>query len=120
MIIEAPDGTGNLSSIGKTVPTKHAMVASNAESKTKLPMRLVSNRAVAPGISNNAPTRTAPTIFTAAIVTKSDHHDKQVVVEAGVIATNLGNIGANTSQKNAVERRYQEQNDDRAAACENC
>lgn len=47
-MIEAPDGTGNSSSIGKTVPTKQATVANKDESKTKLPIRLVSKRAVAP------------------------------------------------------------------------
>ena len=69
IMIDAPDGTGSSSSIGKTVPIKHAMVASKDESNTKLPIRLVRRRAVAPGISSNAPTNTAPIIFTAAMVT---------------------------------------------------
>ena len=70
MMIKAPDGTDNFSSIGTTVPTKHAIVTSNADSKTKLPIFLVSNRAVAPRISNNAPNQNALTIFIAAIVIK--------------------------------------------------
>ena len=70
MMMDAPDGTGSSSSIGSMVPTKHAMVANKEERRTKLPMRLVNNLAVAPGISSNAPTNTAPIIFTAAMVTK--------------------------------------------------
>lgn len=75
MMMDAPDGTGSSSSIGSMVPTKHAMVANKEERRTKLPMRLVNNLAVAPGISSNAPTIPRQYLYRGD-GDQGDHHDK--------------------------------------------